>query len=321
MIIHGLRFLVVFALLPGAAAIATDAPAKPHIILVMPDDTGYGDYACLGNPITRTPVVDAFKKESLLFSQFHVSPTCSPCRAALMGGRHEFRCGVTHTIGGRERLGLDIETLPQMLASVGYASGTFGKWHLGDEEAYRPESRGFDEVYIHGSGGIGQSGDAPGNTNIDPTLWHNGKFVNTEGYCTDLFFAQAIQWIEKKQQEKQPFFAFVSLNAAHAPHVLPEADYQQYIGHPRLNKEQAKYFGMLEIIDTKFGVLLKSLDRLPARNIKSCIPKREPSGGIITAASLRWTNKSDAYVQSFVSSALKNERWFSFVVITAPRTG
>jgi Sulfatase len=132
------------------------SPSKPNIIFVMPDDAGYGDYASLGNPIMRSPSVDAFKQESLLFTQFHVSPTCSPCRSALMSGRHEFKNGVTHTIGGRERMALSTFPLPQMLKSVGYTTGIFGKWHLGDEAAYRPESRGFDEVYIHGSGGIGQ---------------------------------------------------------------------------------------------------------------------------------------------------------------------
>jgi autotransporter-associated beta strand protein len=158
-----------------------ETQSKPNIILVMPDDVGYGDYACLGNPIMRTPSVDAFKKEGLLFTQFHVSPFCSPTRAALMSGRHEFKNGVTHTIRERERMSLKTFTLPQMLKTAGYTSGIFGKWHLGDEAAYRPESRGFDEVYIHGGGGIGQTcpgscGDAPGNTNIDPALWHNGKF-------------------------------------------------------------------------------------------------------------------------------------------------
>ena len=91
-----------------------------------------------------------------------------------------------------------------MLKTVGYTTGIFGKWHLGDEAAYRPESRGFDEVYIHGGGGIGQTypgscGDAPGNTNINPALWHNGKWEKTTGYCTDLFFAQAIKWMDAKR--------------------------------------------------------------------------------------------------------------------------
>lgn len=250
-------------LLLGVQAFA--APEKPNIILVMPDDVGYGDYACLGNPIMRTPGVDAFKKQSLLFTQFHVSPTCSPCRSALMSGRHEFKNGVTHTILERERMSLKTFTLPQMLKTAGYTTGIFGKWHLGDEEAYRPESRGFDEVYIHGGGGIGQTypgscGDAPGNTNINPALWHNGKWEKTTGYCTDLFFTQAIKWMDAKREGKQPFFAYIPLNAAHGPHVVPKDYYQQYLGQPGVNEDTAKFFGMLENIDTNFGALLKKLD-------------------------------------------------------------
>ena len=231
----------------------------------MPDDVGYGDYACLGNPIMRTPSVDAFKKQSLLFTQFHVSPTCAPTRSALMSGRHEFKNGVTHTILERERMSLKTYTLAQMLKSAGYTTGIFGKWHLGDEEAYRPENRGFDEVYIHGGGGIGQTfpgscGDAPNNTNIDPALWHNGKFEKTKGYCTDLFFNQAIQWMNTRRIAGKPFFSYIPLNAAHGPHVVPEEYYRNYVGKPGVNLETAKFFGMLENIDTNFGVMLKKLE-------------------------------------------------------------
>ena len=250
---------VLFMTIP-LSAFAEAKSAQPNIILVMPDDAGYGDYACLGNPVMQTPSVDAFKKQSLLFTRFHVSPTCAPCRGALMSGRHEFRNGITHTIGGRERMALSTFTLPQMLKSAGYATGIFGKWHLGDEEEYRPESRGFDEVYIHGSGGIGQSGDAPGNSNIDPTLWHNGKFVETKGYCTDLFFQRTIDWVKQRKDADQPFFACVAPNAPHAPHVLPKEYYEHYIGKPNVNEKRAKFFGMIENIDTNFGKLLDRLD-------------------------------------------------------------
>jgi arylsulfatase len=171
---------------------------------------------------------------------------------------------VTHTILERERMSLKTFTLAQLLKSVGYTTGIFGKWHLGDEDAYRPESRGFDEVYIHGGGGIGQTypgscGDAPGNTNIDPALWHNGKFKKTKGYCTDLFFGQAIKWLEAKRSAGQPFFAYIPLNAAHGPHVVPEEYYKQYLGKPGVNEDTAKFLGMIENIDTNFGALLRKL--------------------------------------------------------------
>ncbi|WP_404304775.1 arylsulfatase [Neorhodopirellula lusitana] len=247
------------------AADQTGRPTRPNIILVMPDDVGYGDYHGLGNPITRTPSVDAFKKQSLLLTEFHVSPTCAPTRAALLSGRHEFKNGVTHTIYERERMSLETYTLPEMLKSVGYTTGIFGKWHLGDEEAYRPESRGFDEVYTHGGGGIGQTypgscGDAPGNTNINPALWHNGTWEKTTGYCTDLFFDQAAKWMDGRRHEEQPFFTYISLNAAHSPYVLPEEYYQHYLGKPGVNEDIAKFFGMIENIDANFGTLMKKLD-------------------------------------------------------------
>jgi len=252
-------FMIVSVLLLPLTGLTATEKSQPNIILIMPDDLGYGDYACLGNPITHTPVVDSFKKESLLFTQFHVSPTCSPTRAVLMSGRHEFKNGVTHTTGGRERMALSTFTLPQMLKTVGYTTGIFGKWHLGDEEVYRPESRGFDEVYIHGSGGIGQSADSPGNSNINPTLWHNGKFEKTTGYCTDLFFTQAIQWMDEQRKSGKPFFAYIPPNAAHAPHVLPKELYQQYLDKPKVSEDLAKFFGMVENIDTNFGLLLAKL--------------------------------------------------------------
>ncbi len=258
-----LLLLVVLAPLP---VFAESESTRPNIIIVMPDDLAYGDYGCLGNPVLQTPAVDAFSKESLLFTNFHVSPTCAPTRAALMSGRHEFKNGVTHTIMERERMSLDTFTLPQALKTAGYSTGIFGKWHLGDEEAYRPESRGFDEVYIHGAGGIGQTfpgscGDAPGNTNINPTLWHNGTYVKTEGYCTDLFFEQSIRWMDTQRKSDQPFFAYVSLNAAHGPHVVPDEYCTNYQGKEGISDGLAKYLGMVENVDTNFGKLLSKISQ------------------------------------------------------------
>lgn len=234
----------------------------PNIIIVISDDVGYGDFGCLGSPIVRTPATDAFAKQAVRFSQFHVSPTCAPTRSALMTGRHEFKNGVTHTIHERERLTLKATTIAQVLKSARYTTGIFGKWHLGDEAAYRPEQRGFDEVYIHGGGGIGQTypgscGDAPDNTNINPALLHNGKFEKAQGYCTDLFFGQAIKWMDAQRQLDKPFLAYVSLNAAHDPHVLPQAYYEHYLG--KVSDETAKFYGMIENIDSNFGTLLKKL--------------------------------------------------------------
>src|SRR5262245_31479468 len=124
--------LVMLLVLMGTVCLAA-APKRPNIILVMADDVGYGDYACLGNPMIHTPAADAFFSQSVRFTDFHVSPTCAPTRAALLTGRHEFKNGVTHTIEERERLTLKATTIAQVLQGAGYATGIFGKWHLGDE--------------------------------------------------------------------------------------------------------------------------------------------------------------------------------------------
>lgn len=114
----------------------------------------------------------------IILTDFHVSPTCSPTRSALFTVGHEFKNGTTHTIHERERMSLEAVTLAQVLQFAGYTTGIFGKWHLGDESAYQPGRRGFDEVFIHGGGGIGQTypgscGDVPDNKYFDPVI----KFI------------------------------------------------------------------------------------------------------------------------------------------------
>jgi arylsulfatase len=159
--------LALFALLlTPLSARAAGTPARPNFVFVLVDDLGYGDLSCHGNPVFQTPHMDRLHAASVRFTDFCVSATCSPTRAALMTGRHEFRSGVTHTIGGRERLALDAVTLPRLLQTAGYATGLFGKWHLGDQGAYRPERRGFDVA-------VTTSGDTQ-NSHFDPTLLYNG---------------------------------------------------------------------------------------------------------------------------------------------------
>lgn len=253
---------------------AAEFPARPNIVFIITDDQGYGDLSCHGNPILQTPNLDRLHNEGVRFTDFHVSPTCAPTRSALMTGRHEFRNGVTHTILERERLTLSATTLPDVLKSAGYTTGIFGKWHLGDEAEYQPNRRGFDEVFIHGAGGIGQSypgscGDAPGNTYFNPAILHNGTFEKTNGYCTDLFFDRATQWIAATDRQR-PFFAYIATNAPHLPlQVRPEdeARYTEKLAKvPGLDAKSAtdiaKFFGMIANIDDNVGRLLKSLQDL-----------------------------------------------------------
>jgi arylsulfatase A-like enzyme len=243
---------------------------KPNIILVMTDDQGMGDLSCLGNKVLHTPNLDKFYGLSTRFTEFHVSPTCAPTRSAIFSGRHEFRNGVTHTIKERERMALSTTTFPQLIKKSGYTFGIFGKWHLGDEDEYQPYNRGFDEVFIHGAGGIGQSypgscADFPPNQEkegryFDNVLLHNDKLVKTKGFCTDVFFEAALGWIKKQHQAKKPFFAYISTNAPHGPFIAPEKYKSKFanLGWDA-QKTQGRY-GMIENIDANFGLLMEKLD-------------------------------------------------------------
>ena len=131
---------------------------RPNIIFILTDDQGMGDLSCMGNSILRTPHIDNLYRASTRFTDFQVSPTCSPTRAAIMSGRFPFEVGISHTLMQRDRLAPDVVTFPQVLQKAGYKTGLFGKWHLGDGDEYLPQNRGFHEVLMHGAGGIGQYG-------------------------------------------------------------------------------------------------------------------------------------------------------------------
>lgn len=242
--------------------------SRPNIILVMTDDQGMGDLSCMGNKVVKTPNIDRFHDKAIRFTDFQVSPTCAPTRSALMSGRVPFKNGVTHTIFQRERMALDTFTMSQALQSAGYTTGIFGKWHLGDEDAYLPGNRGFDEVLIHGSGGIGQVGlgDFPPNKEnlyFDNVLLHNDTIVQTKGFCTDLFFQSGLAWIKKQHESKKPYFAYIALNAPHAPLVAPEKYTKRFLSLG-YDKGTAGRYGMIENIDDNFGVLLEKLDEWKA---------------------------------------------------------
>ncbi len=254
--------LLVFALLTSSA-LAELAGTRPNILFILTDDQGYGDLSAHGNPVLKTPHLDRLRSESVRFTDFMVSPTCAPTRSALLTGRHEFRNGVTHTILERERLDPKATTVAQVLKSAGYTNGIFGKWHLGDEADFRPTQRGYDEQFIHGGGGIGQSypgscGDAPGNGYFNPAILHNDRFVKTEGYCTDVFFAQAKKWIESVKG-KQPFYCHIATNAPHSPYIAKPADKALYEGKD-LGEDTENFFGMLHNIDENVGSLLAQLE-------------------------------------------------------------
>lgn len=261
---YWIYFTIGLGLVGGQVIHAELANRRPNIILMMTDDQGYAPVARHGHSWIRTPNLDDLYDKSTRFTRFHVAPTCSPTRSALMTGRHPMRNGVTHTILERERMTLDAVTLAEVLRDAGYATGIFGKWHLGDEEPYQPHRRGFQEAFIHGAGGIGQRyncscADAPDNKYFDPTIRHNGSFVKTKGFCTDLFFTAALGFIQSRKDADSPFFAYITTNAPHGPFIAPEKNAERFrkLG---CSEKVAGFYGMIENIDENVGRLMDKLE-------------------------------------------------------------
>jgi arylsulfatase A-like enzyme len=137
----------------------TSEAKKPNVVIVITDDQGYGDLSCHGNPVLKTPNLDKLHEQSVRLKDYHVAPTCSPTRAALITGHWTNRTGVWHTIMGRSMLRANEVTIGQIFKDSGYQTAMIGKWHLGDNYPYRPEDRGFTWTYRHGGGGVGQTPD------------------------------------------------------------------------------------------------------------------------------------------------------------------
>jgi len=247
--------VLLFAPVFTKIAPAEDRP--PNVILVMTDDQGYGDVAAHGNTMIQTPHLDRLYAQSVRLTNFHVDPTCSPTRSALMSGRYSTRTGVWHTIMGRSLMDTSEVTIAEMLRAAGYRTGMFGKWHLGDNYPCRPQDQGFEETLYNGGGGVTQTPDYFGNDYFDDTYFRNGVPELCEGYCTDVWFREALGFIEKHKGE--PFFVYLPTNAPHGPYLVAEEYARPYL-EKGVPAAMAQFYGMIANIDENMGRLLARLD-------------------------------------------------------------
>ncbi|MFY8327644.1 arylsulfatase [Pseudoalteromonas sp. ZZD1] len=234
------------------------AAQKPNIILLMTDDQGYGDFSMHDNPIVQTPNIATLAEESQRFSNFHVDPTCSPTRAALMSGQYSLRAGVWHTVMGRHMLSNQHNILPEILDDAGYTTAMFGKWHLGENYPFRPEDQGFDHVLMHGGGGVGQAPDYWENDQFDDTYFLNGQEKKYTGFATDVWFDEAIDFVHQQAKQDAPFFLYLSTNAPHTPWRAPEKYIEPYkaLG---LDDDLAKFYAMITNIDDNVARLRQAM--------------------------------------------------------------
>jgi arylsulfatase A-like enzyme len=248
-------FFVAFAIPCGASL----AAARPNVVLIMTDDQGYGDIAAHGHPVLKTPHIDRLREQSVRLENFHVDPTCSPTRAALLTGRYSARGGVWHTVMGRNLLRDDETTVAQVFAAGGYRTGIFGKWHLGDNYPYGAKWRGFEDAIVHFGGGVGQTPDYWGNGYFDDHYFDNGEWAPFQGYCTDVWFGEALRFIRRHRDE--PFFLYLPLNAPHQTRSRVPARYEALYKDADAPDSLKRFWGMISNIDANLGVLLDRLER------------------------------------------------------------
>lgn len=254
------KAIATFALVVGLIiSLPVQAQDRPNVILIMTDDHGYGDIASHGHPHLITPNMDKLRERSIRLEDFHVDPTCSPTRAALMTGRYSGRVGVWHTIMGRNMLREDETTIAEVFSEAGYRTGIFGKWHLGDTYPYGAMFRGFDEAIVHYAGGVGQTPDFWGNDYFEDHYNANGEWQPFQGYSADVWFNQALRFIWESKD--RPFFLYLPTNTAHQtrPHV-PERYKALYSDVDEPDRLKT-FWGMVTNIDDNLGVMMDRLER------------------------------------------------------------
>ncbi len=243
----------------SAAALALGKKRPPNILLIMTDDQGYGDLSFTGNPHLKTPHTDSIARDGAVLTQFQVCPVCSPTRSSLMTGRYNYRTRVIDTFLGRSMMDPEEVTMAQYLGRAGYRTGIFGKWHLGDNHPMRPHERGFEEAIVCKGGGVGQPSDPPGNKYFDPLLQNCGREQRYNGYCTDIFFREAMSFIERRRRD--PWFVYLPTNAPHDPLDVDDRWARPFLDRG-LDERTAKTYGMVANIDENIGKILATIHRL-----------------------------------------------------------
>jgi arylsulfatase/arylsulfatase A len=277
------RLLICLMLVLPSLSSQAFSQQRPNVIVIMTDDQGIGDFGCMGNPLVETPNIDAMFNRSVHFSNFFVSPVCAPTRASLMTGRYAYRTRVVDTFNGRAMMDSSEVTMAELFQGAGYATGIFGKWHLGDCYPMRPMDQGFSHSVVHRGGGIGQSSDPPGAAGAytNPILFQNGEPRRERGYCTDVYYDHAIEFMQQCTSRELPFLVYLTDNCPHGPFKdVPKDWWEKYKdadltadkypavegGNPVSEKTNAdvnaRVYSMVSNIDENIGRLKKALNDL-----------------------------------------------------------
>ncbi len=235
-----------FLLLVVGPAFVAQPAERPNVILAMADDQGWGDMAYAGHPVLKTPVFDEMARTGLRFDRFYAAaPVCSPTRGSVMTGRTPNRFGCFkwgYTLRPAE------VTVAEVLRDAGYATGHFGKWHLGPVRADSPVSPGRS--------GFEQWFSSPNFFDLDPWMSQNGKAIRTKGEGSEVIVDAALDFIRKAARENRPFLAVVWFGSPHLPHAALESDLAVYADQP---KKQQAFLAEITAMDRAMGKLRKGL--------------------------------------------------------------
>lgn len=272
-----LSLLLLTATAANREAAGDEAKARPNMVFVLIDDFGYADCGAYGAKDIRTPHIDRLAREGVKFTDFYSNaPVCTPTRCGFMTGRWQQRVGFEWAMGfsaesfrrqGNDwvpekdihALGLptSIPTLPKMLKAAGYATGAFGKWHLGYKDEYNPTKHGFDEYF----------GELLGHSDYYNHAYYDGTYalrdglkpVKVDGYLTDLINDRAVKFVRK--HAKEPFFLYVPHLAVHCPYQPPGRPLPSVTKANMYDGDRRTYAAMVEKVDEGVGMLLAELEK------------------------------------------------------------
>jgi arylsulfatase A-like enzyme len=248
--------------MPVVGAPAATGGSRPNILVILADDLGYGELTCQGNPQIPTPHIDSIARNGIRFTNGYVTcPVSSPTRAGWLTGRYQQRFGFEFLLGtarqaGNYGLPAAEKTVAEYLKPAGYATGAFGKWHLGYAPEFHPMKRGFDE-YFGFLGGAHDYLHANSSARSDRgnPIMHGTTPVSKVSYTTEMFGNEAAAFIEKHHREH--WFVYLPFNAVHMPLEAPEKYKQRF--NSIKNDKRRTYAGMESAMDDAVGVVLAKL--------------------------------------------------------------
>ena len=269
--------LLLFCIALPLEIVAAD---RTNIVYILADDLGWTDLACQGSKYYETPNIDRLAASGMRFLNYHNCQNCQPTRAALMSGQYGARTGV-YTVGGTDRfdwsmrplrpvdnvtsLPLEKITIAQSLKNAGYATGMFGKWHLGNDKQYHPSQRGFDEA-------LSWHGDHFDFTTEPPSEHPKGQ------YLADFLTDKAVDFITRNQSK--PFFLYLPHYAVHSPHQAKPELISKFQDKPGVGgHSNPKYAAMIASVDESVGRIVMLLDDLKLTE-KTLVVFSSDNGGV-----------------------------------------